>query len=129
MTKPPKKIQAFLRWFCRADCIDEIEGDLTELFARESKESPLKAQWKFAWRVLKCFRPEFIKSFESYQPAHSAMLKNYIKISWRSLKKNSTFSFINVVGLSASLAVGLFLIAVLSDVSSYDRFHINYKNV
>ncbi len=129
MTKPPKKIQAFLRWFCRADCIDEIEGDITELFARESKESPLKARWKFAWRVLKCLRPEFIKSFESYQPAHSAMLKNYIKISWRSLKKNSTFSVINVIGLSASLAVGLFLIAVLSDISAFDRFHINYKNV
>ena len=32
---PPKKALAFLRWFCREDYLEEIEGDLTEIFNKE----------------------------------------------------------------------------------------------
>jgi putative ABC transport system permease protein len=30
--QPPKRSLQFLRWFCREDYLDEIEGDLIELF-------------------------------------------------------------------------------------------------
>ncbi|HWA35081.1 MAG TPA: ABC transporter permease, partial [Cyclobacteriaceae bacterium] len=129
MANPPKRALRFLRWFCREDCLDELEGDLTEMFAEESKNSPRTARWKFAWRVLKCLRPEFIKSFEVGQHAGATMYTSYLKIGWRNVLKNSTFSMINIVGLSVSMAVGLFLIAVISDISSYDRFHENYSTI
>ncbi len=119
-------MRAFLRWFCREDCLDEVEGDLMEIFAHQSKTSPRKARWKFAFSVLRYFRPEFMKSFGNLRFGSSAMFNSYLKIGWRSLVRNSTFSLINVVGLSVSMAVALFLIAVISDVRSYDRFHSNY---
>jgi hypothetical protein len=29
-TNPPKRPLQFLRWFCSEDCLEEIEGDLSE---------------------------------------------------------------------------------------------------
>lgn len=51
------------------------------------------------------------------------MLRSYIKTSGRSIARNKLFSFINIVGLAISMSVGLLMIAFLSDLLSYDRFH------
>ena len=51
-TKPPKKALQFLRWFCREDYIDEIGGDLTELFKKNAMRFPHRAKWLFALRVM-----------------------------------------------------------------------------
>ena len=61
---PPKRALQFLRWFCREDYLDEIEGDLTEVFVKQYESSPRKAKWKFVWSVVRYFRPEFIRSFK-----------------------------------------------------------------
>jgi len=45
---PPKKALQFLRWFCREDYLEEIEGDLTEVFIKQAEKHPRKAKWKFA---------------------------------------------------------------------------------
>jgi len=53
--QPPKRALRFLRWFCREDYLEEIEGDLVEVFGKEVEVSPRKAKWKFAWSVLQYF--------------------------------------------------------------------------
>ena len=80
---PPKKALAFLRWFCREDYLEEIEGDLTEVFEKEFESSPRKTKWKFTWSVIKYFRLEFMKSFKNHQPNSFGMYKSYFKIGWR----------------------------------------------
>ena len=50
------------------------------------------------------------------------MFKNYIKIAWRNLLKNSTYSLINIIGLTIGLAACLAVTTVVIDESSYDRF-------
>ena len=51
------------------------------------------------------------------------MLKNYLKIAWRNLLRNKSFSFLNIVGLSIGLAVtGLILIWINFEVG-VDQFH------
>jgi len=60
---PPHWPLQFLRWFCREDFIDEIEGDLLEIYFIQYNESPAKAGRQFTWGVIKHFRPEFVKSF------------------------------------------------------------------
>jgi putative ABC transport system permease protein len=57
------------------------------------------------------------------------MLKNYIKIAWRNLLKNKTFSFINIVGLAVSMAVCLLIISIIADQKSYDQFHANKNRI
>ncbi|HLK31240.1 MAG TPA: ABC transporter permease, partial [Puia sp.] len=51
------------------------------------------------------------------------MFKNYVKIAWRNLLKNRTFSIINIVGLSFSVAFCLLLFFYIRHEQSYDSFH------
>src|SRR5688500_5435823 len=51
------------------------------------------------------------------------MIFNYLKVGVRNLRKYKTFSFINIFGLSIAMSVCMLVILMLSDQSSYDRFH------
>lgn len=51
------------------------------------------------------------------------MIKNYLKIAWRNLVKNKTFSFINIIGLATGLACFILIALYVTDELSYDRYH------
>lgn len=51
------------------------------------------------------------------------MLYNYIKIGWRNLWKNKTFTFINIIGLAFGLACFLLISFYVENETSYDKFH------
>ncbi len=53
------------------------------------------------------------------------MLKNYLKIAWRSILKQKGYSFINVFGLASGMACCIFLLLWVQDELSFDRFHKN----
>ena len=57
------------------------------------------------------------------------MFKNYFKTAWRNLMKNKTFSFINVIGLSVSMAVCFLIILIIADQKSYDQFQTNKQRI
>lgn len=50
------------------------------------------------------------------------MLRNFIKIAWRNLVRNRTFSIINIVGLSFSVAFCLLLFFYIRKEQSFDSF-------
>ncbi|GAB3916440.1 ABC transporter permease [Larkinella terrae] len=51
------------------------------------------------------------------------MLKNYLKIALRNLRKQRGFAFINILGLAMGLACCLLITLYVVDELSYDRFH------
>jgi len=57
------------------------------------------------------------------------MLHNYIKIAFRSLLKNSVYSFINITGLSIGIASSLLILLWVADEYAYDRFHKKYDSI
>jgi ABC-type antimicrobial peptide transport system permease subunit len=57
------------------------------------------------------------------------MLHNYIKIAFRSLLKNQTYSIINIGGLAIGLASSILIFLWVADEYSYDHFHANNKNI
>jgi putative ABC transport system permease protein len=57
------------------------------------------------------------------------MLKNYLKIAFRNLLKNKTFSFINIFGLSVGLATCLLIMLYVIDELSYDKHHTDGERV
>jgi len=125
---PPKKALQFLRWFCREDYLDEIEGDLLEIFEKQCQSSPREAKWKFTWSVIRYFRPEFIKSFKNYQP-HYGMYKSHFKIGWRNLLKNKGYSTINISGLALGMIVVILIGLWVHDELTFDRYHKNYDQI
>ena len=57
------------------------------------------------------------------------MLKNYIKIAFRNLFKNKTYSSINIFGLSIGVACCLLILLYLTNEFSYDKFHTNSDQI
>ncbi|MEJ5053524.1 ABC transporter permease [Sphingobacterium sp. MYb382] len=57
------------------------------------------------------------------------MLKTYIKIAWRNLTKNPSFSFINITGLAIGLATCFLICLYVFDELSFDRFHTNANRI
>ncbi|MBC8757066.1 ABC transporter permease [Kordia sp. YSTF-M3] len=51
------------------------------------------------------------------------MLKNYIKIAWRTLFKNKYFALINMTGLGIGIAACLFIVQYVFFESDFDTFH------
>ena len=57
------------------------------------------------------------------------MLKNYLKIAFRNLIKNKTYSGINIIGLSIGVACSLLILLYLTNEFSYDKFHSNSDRI
>ncbi|MBS1916758.1 MAG: ABC transporter permease [Bacteroidetes bacterium] len=53
------------------------------------------------------------------------MLKNYLLVAWRNLRRNKVFSFINITGLALGLACSLLIMLWVQDEKSMDSFHAN----
>ncbi|RIV17255.1 ABC transporter permease [Fibrisoma montanum] len=53
------------------------------------------------------------------------MLRNYILIALRNLRKHKTFSAINIVGVAVGLACFLLIALYVNDELSYDRYNAN----
>src|ERR1700712_3597701 len=57
------------------------------------------------------------------------MIKNYLKIAWRNLKKNKVFSFINILGLTIGITVCMMIFLFIMNEYSVDSFHKQGKNI
>ncbi|MEL6560962.1 MAG: ABC transporter permease [Bacteroidota bacterium] len=126
LPSPPKYALRFLRWFCEAESIEEIEGDLVELFEYRYEESPSKAKRQFVWRVLLSFRPEFIKTPKILKNSNlRSMLQHNVLISYRNFLRYKSSFLINLFGLSVGLACVLLIWLWVSDELSMDKFHEN----
>jgi putative ABC transport system permease protein len=53
------------------------------------------------------------------------MLRNYLKIALRSLRKHRVISFINIFGLAVGIACGLLIFLFIREEASYDRFNLH----
>ena len=122
--RPPKHVLNFLRWFCRADYLEEIEGNLLELYEQQFEESPAKARRQFAWNVLRHFRPSFIRSFKTfYSQNPTIMFRHNLLLTYRNFKRYKSTFLINLIGLSSGLACALLIFLWVNDELSVDAFH------
>ena len=123
MKPPPQSALRFLRWFCRDDYLEEIEGNLLELYKQQYEDSPVKARRQFIWNVLRHFRPAFIKSFSSQSSTSSAMFRNYFKVAWRNALKQKLYSLINLSGLTIGMSCFILIALYIQYELSYDTHH------
>src|SRR5882724_9719677 len=57
------------------------------------------------------------------------MFRNFIKTAFRNLRKNKTFSLINIAGLSVGMAACLLILQYVSFELSYDQFNTNSSDI
>lgn len=57
------------------------------------------------------------------------MLTNYIKIAFRTMLRNKSYSLINILGLSTGVACCLLLTLYIQEEMSYDKHHNDRENI
>ncbi|GAB3916415.1 ABC transporter permease [Larkinella terrae] len=132
MTKPPRWLSFLLSCFGDPNTLEEVQGDLLELYAYWVKTvGERKARWRYGWSVLKLLRPlarrkkdDSINHFLS-----PAMLRNYLKIAFRNLTRNKAYSFINIGGLAVGMAVAMLIGLWVYDELSFDKTVPNYARI
>lgn len=102
------------------DDLHHLIGDLEEEFHdRAEQKGTWNARMHFWSQVVRSL-PYFILQSLRW---NSIMLLNYLKVTWRNIRKAKVFSVINILGLAVSMAVCLLIILFIVDQKSYDRFH------
>ncbi|MBX2871498.1 MAG: ABC transporter permease [Saprospiraceae bacterium] len=125
MSRPPKLLIRFFRWFCDPELHPFIEGDLLELYQENEKcFGTRKAKLKFVLDVLLLFRPGIIRRRRSSQKqAAMNLIKHNFIISVRSFKRYPISFGINLIGLTTSLASVLLIGLWVYDELQVDKFH------
>lgn len=124
--KPPAWANRFLEWFCAPELLEEVQGDIYELFERREQTGAVKkARWLFVWDVLRFFNLSTILGDGGRFTLNPffAMYRNYIKITLRNIKKHKSHAFINIMGLAIGLAACLLIALFIQNELSFDGFH------
>lgn len=100
-------------------CLSVIE-DLEHRFALDLKEKG----WLTA-ELNRCFLFIIILTPLLWEALNGglSMLKNYIKIAFRSIKRHKGYSSINIFGLAVGMTVCLLMLMYVVNEISYDNFH------
>ena len=110
--QPPHWLLNFFRRLCKPGYVEYIEGDLLEIHERQSRDHERRANWSYAWNVIRFLRPRYLKGPEDIYPKSTyPMFKNHIKISFRNMRRQAAYSLINIPGLTVGIASCL-LIAI-----------------
>ncbi|WP_462249881.1 ABC transporter permease [Ekhidna sp.] len=126
--QPPKWADRFLRWYCNPRFLEEIEGDIYELFERRIEIQNHKlAKAKFVWDVFRFFRWSNIKRTNSkYATMNQFMLfSNYLKLGMRNIRKNLVTSSINIFGLAISICFAISIFIFMDMSLNMDGYHTN----
>ena len=57
------------------------------------------------------------------------MLKSYLHIAWRNLRRNKGYSAINIVGLATGLAITILIGLWITDELHFDHYHSNHERI
>jgi len=130
MENTGKKPSVLGEWIIRKVTLEEeiisLLGDLREIYRSISQnESRLKAYLWFWFQVLISL-PQFFKY--SFQKGLD-MIKNYLKIIVRDIRRHRGYSFINILGLIVGTGSFLLIMQYVNFELSYDKFHGNIARI
>ncbi len=97
-----------------------ILGDFGEFYSDMYSEKGRFKAWIWYWLQLLRSIPSFIRWLTT---GSGAMLKNYIKITFRNIRRNKGYTFINITGLAVGMACCIMMLLWVQDELSYDKFH------
>ncbi len=120
--RPPKWMNRFLEWYCSAEVIDEIQGDLLEQYQKNvAQKGIFMARLKFTIDVVRFFRPSSLKKSGAGMSIF-VFARNYIKVAFRVFKKEKAYTLINVVGLMLGIVCSFFIYLWVQDEMKYNQF-------
>ena len=125
--KPPRWADLLLKRFLNADYLEEISGDMEEIFEDNVANLGIKKARRIYWKdSIRLLRPNLLKSTYWIKKLNTrTMFTQHLKIAFRHLKKSPTNAAINLVGLSIGIAIGAIAFLYILEERSFDNFHQN----
>jgi len=122
---PPRWSLKLLRLFIRKDFVEEVEGDMEEIFWEEVENFGIKkARKRYNWQMVKLLRPALTHNiFNSQKLNYYGMFKHNILVAFRSFMRYKPAFLINLLGLSVGLASSLLIYLWVASELNVDRFH------
>jgi len=127
--QPPRWAKMLLRCLHPENTIEEVEGDLDELYVDSFQRiGKTKALLRYLLNVFTVL-PPFVRrragktKYEQPFSLSPDMLKNYFKIAWRNIVRQKAYSILNIAGLSIGMACSILILLWVQNELSYDRFH------
>ncbi len=106
---PPKLALRLLRFYCSEKRLEEIEGDLCEVYNEFIQHRGVRySKVFFWWLVVRNFRSYALKGRKMKKiglvNTFFMFLRHNVLITWRNLLKHKTTSIINVAGLAIGIS-------------------------
>ena len=123
---PPKWADRFLSWYCSPEVLEDLQGDLHELFARHKEHRGATiARLYYILDVLSFMRPYIIKVKDNHytKTTYRIMFQNYFKTTYRYIKREPRYFIINVLGLALGIGCSLILFSYNFNELTFDRHH------
>ncbi|MEM6644593.1 MAG: ABC transporter permease, partial [Bacteroidota bacterium] len=130
-SEPPVWPLYLLRKLLKSDFLEELEGDLYEVYQDSLEEvSAKRAHRRYIWDCLKLIRPTLLATPKfSHRLNSFIMLKINIKIALRIFNKNRTYTAINVLGLASALTISLLILQYVRFELSYEAYNPNAEKL
>ncbi len=113
-------------------CIYPDRGDFTSMgdFREEyldvcSNSGTFKANLWY-WKQIAKSLPSFIRNKSHWG---IVMAGNYMKISWRNIKRHKGYSFINIAGLAIGMTGSILIFLYVQSELSFEKFHKNADHI
>ena len=120
--QPPKWAMKFMAWTCSSSFLDELEGDMLELFDRDIEQLGVKrARRRFIRKALLSPRWHRLPKLANYHPV--IMYKSHFKVALRHALRHRSATFIQGLGLVLGLTAVFFIALYVKYESSYDHMH------
>lgn len=131
---PPRWVDRLLSVLIAPHFLEDILGDLHEVYRKQAAQhNPGKARLSYLLAAIRYVRPYFMRRRpNAYSPTYlfsPEMIRNYFKISLRTLAKNKAYSFINISGLAMGMGVATLIGLWIYDELSFDRYFKNYDRI
>ncbi|MEP5612852.1 MAG: ABC transporter permease [Cyclobacteriaceae bacterium] len=121
---PPKLALRIFRWYCRPERVEELEGDLEEVFFRRLKNggSAWQAKGFFWWNIFRCYK-SYARTKTQNNSIMTSLFKSYFKLALRHSWKNKWSVLINVTGLGIALSMCVFMYTLYAYNFEFDDFY------
>ncbi len=127
---PPKFWTRLFRWLCNDSFYEELQGDLEErFFINQDVHGTKKATATYRKEVIKMVRPSVTKQPKAMQVFSTSVFRMHLLLTFRNMKRNKVFSFVNVMGLAAAMTLSLFAVNMIYTGFKYDKQHSHANRI